>query len=312
MRISVLLSTFNGEKYLNQQLDSIISQTFEIFNIIARDDCSQDKTLEILNSYNITIIDSTENLGAKGSFGALLEYAVQNNLGEYFMFCDQDDIWERDKIEKTFAKMRDAEKSFPDIPILVNTDLKVVDEQLKVLDNSMYHYQRINPKLNSLNRLIMQNTITGCTMMINKTLAQISLQIPDKAAMHDWWIALVASKFGKIECIQDSTILYRQHTGNNVGAKRFSYVNLIKNILKKRFSIFFNSDLPKQYLSINIDQARAFLSIYKEKLGKTDIQLLEDLSTIDSKSFWQKRKILLRHKLLKQGLIHNIVLFLRI
>jgi len=312
MGISVLLSTYNGEKYLNQQLDSLFSQTYEIFEIIARDDGSQDKTLEILRSYNIKIIDSKENLGAKGSFGALLEYAVQNNASEYFMFCDQDDVWDSNKIEKTLAKMHDIEKSLPDSPILVNTDLKVVDEELKVLDNSMWNYQQINPKLNTLNRLLIQNTITGCTVMINKKLAQISLQIPDEALMHDWWIGLVASKFGRIEYIHDSTIQYRQHTGNNVGAKRFSYVNIIKNILKKRFSIFFNGNLHKKHLAKNIEQARAFLSIYKENLGEVDIQVLEDLATIESKSFWQKRKILLRHKLLKQGLINNILLFLRI
>jgi GT2 family glycosyltransferase len=241
---------------------------------------------------------------------------VQNNASEYFMFCDQDDVWDSNKIEKTLAKMHDIEKSLPDSPILVNTDLKVVDEELKVLDNSMWNYQHTNPQLNSFNRLLIQNTITGCTMMINKKLAQISLQIPDEALMHDWWIALVASKFGRIEYIHDSTIQYRQHSGNNVGAKRFSYVNIIKNILKKRFSVFFNGNLHKKHLekhlAKNIEQARAFLSIYKENLGEVDIQVLEDLATIESKSFWQKRKILLRHKLLKQGLIHNIVLFLRI
>ena len=303
MGISVLLSTYNGEKYLNQQLDSLLSQTYKNFEIIARDDGSQDKTLEILHSYNITIIDSKKNLGAKGSFGALLEYAAQNTESEYFMFCDQDDVWERDKIEKTLAKMHEIEISCHEMPILVHTDLNVVDENLKVLDNSMWNYEHINPKLNTLNRLLIQNTITGCTVMINKKLAQISLQIPDEAVMHDWWIGLVASKFGKIDFIDEPTIQYRQHGGNSIGAK---------GILKKGFSIFLNRSLYIKHLYINIKQAKVFLNIYRNRLDNVTIEMLENFISIENKSFWQKRKILLKHKLLKQGLIRNIGLLAKI
>ncbi len=307
-RVNILISTYNGGKYLNQQLDSLFSQTNNNFEIIARDDGSNDETLEILHSYNITIIDSKKNLGAKGSFGALLEYAVQNTESEYFMFCDQDDVWEGDKIERALVKMHEIETSCPDKPILVHTDLKVADENLKVLDNSMWNYECINPKLNTLNRLLIQNTITGCTVMINKKLAQISLQIPDEAVMHDWWIGLVASEFGKIGFIDESTIQYRQHASNSIGAKGFSYVN----ILKKGFSIFLNRSLYIKHLDINIKQVKAFLAIYKERLDNDTIEMLEDFITIEEKSFWQKRKILIKHKLLKQGFIRNVGLFLKI
>ena len=308
MGISVLLSTYNGEKYLNQQLDSLLSQTYKNFEIIARDDGSQDKTLEILHSYNITIIDSKKNLGAKGSFGALLEYAAQNTESEYFMFCDQDDVWESDKIEKTLAKMHEIEISCHEMPILVHTDLNVVDENLKVLDNSMWNYEHINPKLNTLNRLLIQNTITGCTVMINKKLAQISLQIPDEAVMHDWWIGLVASKFGKIDFIDEPTIQYRQHGGNSIGAKGFSYID----ILKKGFSIFLNRNLYIKYLAMNIAQARVFLDMYRNKLDVNTIEMLESFVSIETKSFWKKRKILFKYKLLKQGFMRNIGLFSKI
>ena len=259
--------------------------------------------MEILHSYNITIIDSKKNLGAKGSFGALLEYAAQNTESEYFMFCDQDDVWESDKIEKTLAKMHEIEISCHEMPILVHTDLNVVDENLKVLDNSMWNYEHINPKLNTLNRLLIQNTITGCTVMINKKLAQISLQIPDEAVMHDWWIGLVASKFGKIDFIDEPTIQYRQHGGNSIGAK---------GILKKGFSIFLNRSLYIKHLYINIKQAKVFLNIYRNRLDNVTIEMLENFISIENKSFWQKRKILLKHKLLKQGLIRNIGLLAKI
>lgn len=207
-------------------LDYLFSQTYKNFEIIARDDGSQNKTFEILHSYNITIIDSKENLGAKGSFGELLEYAVQNSDADYFIFCDQDDVWEDDKIEKTLVKMQEMQSQYHDEALLVHTDLKVVDEKLNILDDSFLKYERIKSQVNSLNRLLMQNTITGCTVMINKKLAYLALSIPSDSIMHDWWIGLIASKFGKIGYLDEATILYRQHGNNDTGSKKnnLSYI----------------------------------------------------------------------------------------
>ena len=148
--IVILLSTYNGEKYIKQQLDSLFSQTYKDFEIIVRDDKSMDNTLEILKSFDIKLVDSTQNLGAKKSFASLLEYAIQNSDAEYFMFCDQDDIWEKDKIEKTLKKMEEMGSEFGNVPLLVHTDLKVVDEKLNILSASMWKYQNINPSSNSL------------------------------------------------------------------------------------------------------------------------------------------------------------------
>ena len=107
-RIIILLSTYNGVKYLKNQIDSLMSQSYDDFRIIARDDGSSDESSQILKSYDmIEIVDSQQNLGAKGSFAELLEYAVKHTEGEFFMFCDQDDVWKNDKIEKTLAKMQE-------------------------------------------------------------------------------------------------------------------------------------------------------------------------------------------------------------
>lgn len=298
--IKILLSTYNGEKYLNQQLDSLFAQTYKNFEIIARDDCSQDNTLEILHSYNITIIDSKENLGAKGSFAALLEYAIENSDGDYFMFCDQDDAWESDKIEQTLIKMQAIEKAYPNTPVLVHTDLKVVDEDLKILNKSFMSYQDINAKYNNLNNLLIQNTVTGCTVMINRKLVNLCLPIPSECIMHDWWIGLVASEFGKIGYLNKATIAYRQHTKNSVGAKKFNLEYILQNMYKNHS------------FSENIAQAEAFLNRYKTKLDKDTIKMLEDFIVIEEKSFWQKRKTLIKYKLLKQGFIRNVGLFLKI
>lgn len=298
--IKILMATYNGEKYLIQQLESLLSQTYQNFEIIARDDGSQDKTLEILRSYNITIIDSKENLGVQRSFGVLLDYAIENSDADYFMFCDQDDVWESDKVELTFAKMQELEKKHSNIPILVHTDLKVVDEDLKTLHTSFLSYQRIEAKYNDLNNLLIQNTVTGCTVMINRKLTNLCLPIPRECIMHDWWIGLVASEFGKISYLDKATISYRQHTENSVGAKKFNVGYILRSIYKSHS------------LLKNIAQAKAFLNSYRDILNKDTIEMLEDFIIIEEKVFWQKRKILLKHKLYKQGFIRNIGFFLKV
>lgn len=124
--------------------------------------------------------------------------------------------------------------------------------------------------------------------------------MPSEAIIHDWWLGLVATVFGEIGYIAEPTIRYRQHSDNNIGAKRFDIVYIIQHILK--------SDL----LSKNTTAAKAFLDRYRDKLEDDTVEMLEDFSTIQTKSFWQKRKTLFKHKLLKQGFVRNIGLVLKI
>ena len=295
--ISILLSTYNGEKFLKEQLESLINQTYKDFKIIVRDDGSTDNTKEILKKFNLEIISSSENLGASGSFSALLEYAVNNTDSNYFMFCDQDDVWEKDKIELTMKKMNEIENKDS---VLIHSDLRVVNSELEIIEESFMSYQGLDPKYAKLNNLLMQNNITGCTVMINRGLAEISLPIPKESIMHDWWIGLVASKFGKIAYIDKSTINYRQHLSNVEGAKKFDLSHILKKALKKN------------QLTKNINQAKAYLEKYKNQLDNKDIEMLEHLSNIEDKSFFKKVKILRKYKLLKQGFIRNIGLFIKI
>ena len=225
-KIIILLSTYNGEKYLNQQLDSIFSQTYKNFEIIARDDGSQDKTVKILHSYNITIIDSKNNLGAKDSFEFLLDYAIQNSNSDYFMFCDQDDIWLPNKIESSLAEIKELEKVYgKEFPLLVFTDMKVVDKDLKVENDSFWKHQKLNPNIsNDWQKLLAQNVITGCTMIFNRASAQISLPFSLHDMLHDHWIGVNVSKYGKVVHLDIPTVLYRQHGNNVEGAHRYGWV----------------------------------------------------------------------------------------
>jgi glycosyltransferase involved in cell wall biosynthesis len=301
--IAVLLSTYNGEKYLKEQLDSLFSQTYKNFEIIVRDDGSSDKTLEVLKCYDVKLLSSDGNIGIKKSFETLLLYAYENSDADYFMFCDQDDVWNNDKIEKTLEKMQELENLYGDnIPLLVHSDLEVVNEKLETLSSSMWKSEHINPRANTLNKLLMQNTITGCTMMINRTLAMKSLSISSKAIMHDWWIGLIVGAFGKIGFIEESTMKYRQHGKNDTGAKNYNYKFII-NKLKK----FGDINIDK-----NISQAKEFLEEYKDQLDEKSKIMLEDFSTIKEKPYLQRVSIILKYRLFKYGVIRNIGLLLKI
>ena len=299
-KIFILLSTYNGEKYLKEQLDSLFSQNYKDFKLIVRDDGSTDRTKEILNSYDIELLSSCENLGVKKSFETLLEYAYENSDAKYFMFCDQDDVWNEDKIEKTLNQMNEMEKLYKNTPILVHTDLEVVDENLHTINPSFMKLQNLNEKKNRLNNLLIQNTITGCTVMINRDLAKLCLPMSSNAIVHDWWVGLVASYFGKIGYVDDSTIKYRQHTSNTIGAKGFDIGFVLKSISKK------------VSLGGNISQSKGFFQQFKNELDEDTIEMLQEFISLEQKTWWQKRAILLKYKLFKQGFIRNTGLFLKI
>jgi len=241
--IDILLATYNGEKYLSPQIDSIITQTYKDWQLLIRDDLSTDNTVNIIKNYTCKypdkirlIEDNKGHLGLVQNFGALLELA----LSEYIMFCDQDDIWLPNKIELTLNTMKAAGQTWPNTPLLVHTDLKVVDEMLKPIAESFWKLHRISPESDcQLKKIIYRNIVTGCTVMINKKAKEISMPFPPEARIHDWWIALNVVKYGKIIHIAMPTVLYRQHIANLIGAKKSLKEDILllpqKFIRAKRF-----------------------------------------------------------------------------
>jgi len=238
--VDILLTTFNGAKFLPDQLDSLFAQTHLPRHIFIGDDGSKDETLAIINQFinkypnTITLLPPSEKLGVIKNFSRLIPLAK----ADYVMFSDQDDIWKKEKLEQTLSKMQEAEKSSSlPIPILVHTDLEVVDQDLKMIAPSFWKYTHLNPfKTDQLNRLLAQNVVTGCTMMINKAMLNLCFPIPENVIMHDWWAALVASAFGRVVPLNKATLLYRQHSNNTLGAKKFSIFKQLmqwRNLSKK-------------------------------------------------------------------------------
>ena len=161
------------------------------------------------------------------------------------MFCDQDDVWMPDKIERTFARMKEIEKSSK--PVMVFTELTVVDENRAVIAESMSQYQNLNCNKLSTQRIMFQNVVTGCTMMINRALRDLMLKYIDidNIIMHDWWGAIIAAEFGEISFIDQPTIWYRQHSDNSVGAKDSSSIEYQLERVKQRDSMRHSLELTR-------------------------------------------------------------------
>jgi glycosyltransferase involved in cell wall biosynthesis len=236
--ISICMATYNGEQFLRQQMDSILAQSNQDWQLLIRDDGSIDNTVNIIKDYASRlpskvrlVTDNEGRLGASLNFGKLLEYAD----AEYVMFSDQDDVWLPNKVELTLNAMKAAEQIYPNKPILIHTDLQVMDSQLNTIANSMWRYQKLSPGAgDNLNRIMAQNVVTGCTVMINKKARAVSMPIPKEAVLYDWWLALNVCKHGKIVYLSIPSILYRQHSDNQVGAQRINAIHFLKKLCSIR------------------------------------------------------------------------------
>lgn len=234
--IAILLSTHNSEIFLTEQIESIINQSYKNWTLYIRDDGSVDSTINLIEEYckrnkNIIYFKDDKRLNAKKSFMWILSHVNS----KYYMFCDQDDVWLPKKIELTLEKMINVEIQYPQKPILIHTDLMVVDSKLNIISNSFWTSSKLKPDiLKNFNYIGVCNCATGCTVMINDLAKTISIPMPESAPMHDWWIASLVAKYGIIDYITQPTILYRQHQGNVVGAKDVSssyFIDKLKNII---------------------------------------------------------------------------------
>ena len=300
--VDVLLSVYNGEKYLLEQINSLLLQTHPHIRLIVRDDGSSDNSADILKSLRlkhpdkITLVSDAFHLGANQSYSHLLKMST----APYTMFCDQDDVWLPDKVTRTLNTMRSAERELGSkTAILVHTDMMVVDENLRKLDKSFFHYQNINPKKNTLNRLMVQNVITGCTMMINAKLREIVSPFPDGIIQHDWWIGLTAAAFGFIRCLREPTMKYRLHGTNQIGPKRWNPAFILR-MAGDEFAM-----LPSA-LNRTYNQAGSFHTRFASRLPVHISKMVYTYSQFNQLSLTAKLIAVLKYGLFKQGIIRNI------
>lgn len=220
----ILLATYNGARYLPEWIESIQRQTCGRWHVLARDDGSRDGTPELLaqaarrDARFRVLRDGLGNRGAIGNFAVLIEHALQLGARQ-ILLADQDDVWLPEKLQVQLDALTQMEQAHgSDTPLLVHSDMTVVDQRLKVIHRSYYACCPVQPERHDLPVLLLNNHITGCTTLVNRALLERAGGIPARAAMHDWWLALCAAALGEICYVPQPTVLYRQHGDNTVGA----------------------------------------------------------------------------------------------
>lgn len=305
--ITILMATYNGQKYLSEQLDSILKQTLQNFIVFVSDDCSDDGTWDIVQHYvtaypkKIKAARREKNSGnAKYNFFSMMA-AVDS---DYIMLCDQDDVWLPDKIDKTLARIKQMEGEHgKEKPLLVHTDLCVVDRNLREINASFREAMNVGYMRTSLNHALIQNTLTGCTVMYNRALSVLLTEIPRFMVMHDWFLMLVASAFGEIGYLDEATILYRQHGNNEVGAND---VRTVRYKLKR----FFNCKEVRQAIYNTYPQAESFLALYGNRLTEGQRLLVAGYCEIPSLPKWRRWRSVAQLRTYKNGAVRNLAYFI--
>ena len=306
--LSILMTTYNGEQYLAEQIESVLAQSVSDFALYIQDDCSTDNTWCVLQKFakreheRIILSKTEENTGnPKYNFYSLMSHIRD----DYIMLCDQDDVWLPDKIEKTLTKMRELEeKNGSDTPLLVHTDLVVVDGDLSVISQSFKSAMNANYNRTRLRDQLIQNTLTGCTALYNRALAELIMtQVPAYMVMHDWWLMLVASAFGHIGHIDDATVLYRQHNKNEIGAKDV-------RTLRYKVNKLINYRDMKEAINSTYQQADSLLYYYSNTLSSEQIDLLRIYCRIPTMNKWNRWRTICRLGVLKNGMARKIANFI--
>jgi len=262
-KVVILMSTYNGEKYIKEQLESLLNQTYSNIKIFVRDDGSKDRTKEIIKEFqqkskNISLIEG-ENIGFINSFFELLNIS---DVADYYAYCDQDDVWMEDKIERA---VKFLEKSDSNKPVLYFSNSDYYDGDMNFLataeKNKVYNFR------NSLVECVTQ----GMTMVINnKTREVITKNIPQTCLYHDWWTYMICSGFGEIIYDDKSLVKYRRHN-KSVTVEGKSKVELFVWRVKK----FLISDSLKQIKK----QLQEYEKLYSNDLTEENKKLLKLFTT---------------------------------
>ncbi|MGQ7677592.1 glycosyltransferase family 2 protein [Streptococcus suis] len=296
MKVNILMSTYNGQQFLAEQIRSIQEQSYTDWTLFIRDDGSSDNSKEILKDFErqdsrIHLIDSdkSDNLGVIKSFHKL----VNHDRADYYFFSDQDDVWLPNKLE---LSLNEAQNYPANLPLMVYMDLKVVNQDLEIMTESMVKSQSHHANTELVQELT-ENTVTGGVAMINHTLAEM-WQETDDILMHDWYLALLASAFGNLVFIDQPGELYRQHSDNVLGARTLS--KRFKKWIRPHILFVVYWDLIKN----SQKQAQHLLQM---PLSQSNRELIEAFVTIMDKPMLERFRILRKYGLRKNKTFHTLV-----
>ena len=272
--VCILLSTYNGEKYLREQLDSLLIQQDIDFNILARDDGSKDGTVGILKEYSVR--DSRlkyfegKNVGPAQSF---FDLVMKSPEADYYAFCDQDDVWDSDKLSVAvkFLEKEDISK-----PNMYYSNLRIVDQNL-----NFYRLSHTEPSIQKNKYSVLtEDMATGCTVVFNKKCAEyVRMGTPEYCSMHDTWIYMICKFFGKTVYDFEAHISYRQHGNNVVG----TYLcKKTKDLYIARIKRLFDRELQPRYNNA-YNFYRTFGTLLSEKDKNKVLKLVNYKKSIKSK-----------------------------
>ena len=302
--VNIILASYNGSKYIKEQLDSLMNSSYRDFRVFVCDDCSTDDTCDIVEEYveaypgKVFLNRNERNMGSTLSFLTNLKRVSEASPANYYMFCDQDDVWLSDKISLAVRQMRRIEaRRGAVLPVLVFNDAIIVDDDLNFISRSFYRTNKLKVRKNKFSRMLIENKCIGCTTMMNDALVRLLDETGPEIRYHDWWMALIASAFGVVRYNRTPVILYRQHGDNQVGQSSFAAYT------KDRAS---SKEDTRERLRKTYDQAELFYGIYADMLPKNKRRHLESFIRLKNAGFIKRRLIILKNRFFKSGFLRNV------
>lgn len=323
-QVNIIMAVYNGAKYIREQIESIVKGSYNDWKLWIFDDGSTDDTIAIIEEYvrrcpdKILLHQNTLNKGVTLNFLEGVQYAAEHSkklreerneflpdeeeepaiVRDYYMFCDQDDVWMTDKICRTMMQMKRMEKKYgADYPAAIFTDALVVDNDLEVIERSFYKSSRLDTKKVDLPHILMENKLIGCTVMFNEPLQLLMSRQPVNARYHDWWVALVAAAFGHISYLPSVTLFYRQHGGNVVGNQNFlTYFRNRVSSLQQQKEVIYKTAL----------QAEEFFEMYETALTVRQKKQVYSMAHLLKENWIKRRQLALKFGFMKTGFIRNL------
>ena len=302
--VAILLCTYNGEKYIEAQLESILNQSYPNVHCYIHDDGSSDRTVSIIKDYECSYPEVFTKLdyqnmshGAVVNFMSLINYASANCKEDYFMLSDQDDIWLPAKVSDSVKELQKYDQD--NKPALVYCDQQVVDENLHVIVRSTNKLVGKSTEDDSFKRIVFRNTAAGCCMCFNKELLSIASKNQDikNIPMHDWWVMLIAAIYNNAHYFDSTLMLYRQHGDNVIGG-----TETLAERFKRRWQNFIH---PKCLRSM---EAEELYKYYYDSMNPENQSIIKQIHNYRQKSFISRLSIAF-NPVFRTGSITNDLIF---
>ena len=296
-KVHIVLASYNGEKFLRQQVETLAAQTYKNLSVEICDDGSSDGTVELAKKLCreypfLSLHINEKNLGYVMNF---LE-GIKRSRADYIMLCDQDDLWMEDKVEITLKAMQEQEERTKNVPVLVYTDAMNFESETGKDLGSFHENSHLNTKNVYTAHLFMENKCIGCTVMINRFVKEYLEQTPEEIRVHDWWLALICAHFGKIVYVPMCTLRYRQHGNNMIGGQSFgSYIrSRLQGIARQ-----------KNVIRETVTQGQCFEKVFGDRMTEEQRKTAKAFAGLYETNGFVRRIRLCRYGFWKSGFVRN-------